>query len=300
MRFSTAVLALLPLSGVSHALCTDRHQHQLLEQPPLDLPLPKITAEDIPDWRRLSNLDVVPLHPKARTGLIPPAVEEGLIFACKRYFTSITLLLLQFSFYSLQLISSSKKIKESLSLLNISHLVGPRFANVFIEDAAKDRSHTTDIFCFLKCASNLIKLAPCIVVAVTTRNPVALLSCGLDKGTVSLSIFLVYTFRAWRTTLSTVPCRKQLFLPTPPLLGRGGGNKTADISPSAFQTHRSAAALTAFLTPLRTSSAASVAALPALAILQSTLRSLTTSTLSTIHAMTITSRAGGYVLPFSL
>jgi hypothetical protein len=189
MRFSTAVLALLPLSRVSHALCTDRHQHQLLEQPPLDLPLPKNTAEDIPDWRRLSNLDIVPLHPKARTGLVPPAVEEGLIFACKRCFTSITLLLLQFSFYSLQLISSSEKIKESLSLLNISHLVGPRFANVFIEDAAKDRSHTTDLPCFLKCASSLIKLAPCIVAAVTTRNPVALLSCGLDKGTVSLFYF---------------------------------------------------------------------------------------------------------------
>ena len=113
MRFSTAVLALLPLYRVSHALCTDRHQHQLLEQPPLDLPFPKSTAEDIPDWRRLSNLDVVPLHPKARTGLVPPAVEEGLIFACKRYLPPQL-----FSFYNSPstLSNSSPLLKTSKSL----------------------------------------------------------------------------------------------------------------------------------------------------------------------------------------
>ena len=64
--------------------------------------------------------------------------------------------------------------------------MGPRFANVFIEDAAKDRSHTTDFSCIFQCADSLIKLAPCIVTAVATENPVALLSCGINKGTVSL------------------------------------------------------------------------------------------------------------------
>ena len=81
--------------------------------------------------------------------------------------------------------------------------MGPRFANVFIEDAAKDRSHTTDLPCILKCASSLIKLAPCIVTAVATENPVALLSCGLGKGAVSL----FYLF--FLSTLSTL--REQLY-----------------------------------------------------------------------------------------
>lgn len=85
--------------------------------------------------------------------------------------------------------------------------MGPRFANVFIEDAAKDRSHTTDLPCFLKCASSLIKLAPCIVIAVATKSPAALLTCGLDKGAVSL----FYLF--FLSTLSALG--EQLYPPCP-------------------------------------------------------------------------------------
>ncbi len=83
MHFSTAVVAILPLCSGIHALYTNHHQQQLPEQPSLDLSGLKISAEEKPDWRHLSDLEIVPLHPKARTGLIDPAIEEGLIRACK-------------------------------------------------------------------------------------------------------------------------------------------------------------------------------------------------------------------------
>ncbi len=76
-------------------------------------------------------------------------------------------------------------------LTHVSSPVGPRFANVFIEDAAKrEKSITTDadFKCIFNCAGNVIKLAPCIVTAVATENPVALLSCGVNKGSVRVPL----------------------------------------------------------------------------------------------------------------
>jgi hypothetical protein len=60
--------------------------------------------------------------------------------------------------------------------------VGPRFANVFIDNAKDD--HAEDLNCIFKCAGNVIKLAPCIATAVATENPLALLNCGVGKSTV--------------------------------------------------------------------------------------------------------------------
>jgi hypothetical protein len=34
-----------------------------------------------PAWERTNDLNIVPLVPEARTGLVPPEVEEGLIYA---------------------------------------------------------------------------------------------------------------------------------------------------------------------------------------------------------------------------
>ena len=34
-----------------------------------------------PAWKRTNDLNIVPLVPEARTGLVPPEVEEGLIYA---------------------------------------------------------------------------------------------------------------------------------------------------------------------------------------------------------------------------
>jgi len=94
-----------------------------------------------PAWERTNDLNIVPLTKGARTGLVAPEVEEGLIYA-----------------------------------------LGPRFANVFIDNAKDD--HAEDLNCIFKCAGNVIKLAPCIATAVATENPLALLNCGVGKSTV--------------------------------------------------------------------------------------------------------------------
>ena len=61
--------------------------------------------------------------------------------------------------------------------------MGPRFANVFINSEKSD-IHGEDLKCIIKCAGNVIKLAPCIATAVATKNPLALLNCGISKGKV--------------------------------------------------------------------------------------------------------------------
>ncbi|KAK5261453.1 hypothetical protein LTR40_002202 [Exophiala xenobiotica] len=96
-----------------------------------------------PAWERTNDLNIVPLTKGARTGLVAPEVEEGLIYA-----------------------------------------LGPRFANVFIDNAKDD--HAEDLNCIFKCAGNVIKLAPCIATAVATDNPLALLNCGIGKSTGDL------------------------------------------------------------------------------------------------------------------
>jgi len=63
------------------------------------------------------------------------------------------------------------------------YALGPRFANVFINSEKSD-VHGEDLKCIIKCAGNVIKLAPCIATAVATENPLALLSCGVNKGTI--------------------------------------------------------------------------------------------------------------------
>ncbi|KAL3425142.1 hypothetical protein PVAG01_04423 [Phlyctema vagabunda] len=88
-------------------------------------------------WRRLSNLEVIPLHSKARTGLIPIAIEEGLISA-----------------------------------------LGPRFANVFIEDALR---HGT---CWSTFANDMIQAVPCFLAAMLAMDSSILLQCGLDATSI--------------------------------------------------------------------------------------------------------------------
>lgn len=61
--------------------------------------------------------------------------------------------------------------------------MGPRFANVFINSEKSD-VHGEDLKCIIQCAGTVIRLAPCIATAVATENPLALLSCGINKGTV--------------------------------------------------------------------------------------------------------------------
>ena len=77
MHLTSMHLALFALAGLNAlaAAQTPSDQTQATQSPVrADRPPPFIGG-----WKKEDNLDIVPLHPKARTGLIDPVLEEGLI-----------------------------------------------------------------------------------------------------------------------------------------------------------------------------------------------------------------------------
>jgi len=86
MKLSIVVTALFTAIKGGFAFSTGHAQIHLDGSEQFNIP----TQNDgESEWRRLSNLDIIPLHSKARTGLIPAAVEEGLISACMYRLSSI-------------------------------------------------------------------------------------------------------------------------------------------------------------------------------------------------------------------
>ena len=77
MLFTSQYLALLALAGFGAlAGAQDPSNQTRAKVPPVE------TENSSPvrgGWRKEDNLSIVPLHEKARTGLIDPVLEEGLI-----------------------------------------------------------------------------------------------------------------------------------------------------------------------------------------------------------------------------
>jgi hypothetical protein len=76
MLFTSQHVALFALAGLSAFTVAQTPENQTqIANPPVRVD----NSPLVPGWRKEDNLAIVPLHPKARTGLIDPVLEEGLI-----------------------------------------------------------------------------------------------------------------------------------------------------------------------------------------------------------------------------
>lgn len=76
MLFTPRHLALFALTGLSAFAAAQIPDNQTQTANP---PVEGDNSPLVPGWRKEDNLAIAPLHPKARTGLIDPVLEEGLI-----------------------------------------------------------------------------------------------------------------------------------------------------------------------------------------------------------------------------
>jgi hypothetical protein len=77
MLFTSQQLVLFALSGLGALAVAQTPSNKTQATEPLvgiDKSLPVQGG-----WKKEDNLSIVPLHPKARTGLIDPVLEEGLV-----------------------------------------------------------------------------------------------------------------------------------------------------------------------------------------------------------------------------
>lgn len=112
-------------------------------------------------WKYEDSLSIVPLHPKARTGLIDRVVEEGLISVG------------EYTFHRLACHQKRLENADQHSLPSWSSFRQRVLRRVRQPGGLETRSFK----CIVKCAAQVIELAPCIPVALATENPAALLKC---------------------------------------------------------------------------------------------------------------------------